>query len=78
MRKKVWLCRQYEPKGYSIFIGSKPYLSSRYWYSRHECIIRNLCCEIVKEWFDLKRHLNPGTCIQGYFNVSFKPIRRKK
>ncbi|KKM98523.1 hypothetical protein LCGC14_1157130 [marine sediment metagenome] len=76
MRKKVWLVRQ-DDGGYSIFVGPKPYLSDT-WYNDCDNIIRNLCKNLVKQWFGLKKHIRIGTCIQGYFNVSFKPIMRKK
>ena len=77
MRKKVWLARQ-DDGGYSIFIGSKPFSSDTFWYNARDAVIRNLCKDLVEQWFGLKKHIRSGTCIEGYFNVSFKPIRRKK
>ncbi len=78
MRKKVWLSRDgcnyycltpFKPKfiNGTIFAGTNSGL-----------IIKNLCPKLVEKWFGLKRPFKIGEYIQGYFNVSFKPIRGKK
>ena len=79
MRKKIWLCREFTGS-YSIFTGTRPRWSCEFWYSDNNStnVIRILCKNLVKQWFGLKKHIRIGTCIQGYFNVSFKPIMRKK
>ena len=43
-----------------------------------EVITNDLCPVLVKKWFGLKRHLRRNTHIEGYFNVSFTPIKERK
>ncbi len=79
MRKKVWLAR-HKSGWYGLYIGKPRYFENRWRYGYNiedNCIISDLCPELVKTWI-LKKHIRPGTCVEGYFNVSFKPIRRKK
>ncbi len=76
MRKKIWLLREITG-GYTM-CGKKPLLDGGYWYYNSGVIVRHLCEKQVKRWFDLDRHLKNNTCVQGYFNVSFTPIKKKK
>lgn len=78
MRKKVWLLRE-EDGNYTI-CKDKPALGGSYlpYSSRPRSIVKNLCNREVKQWFGLKKHLAIDTCVQGYFTVSFTPIKKNK
>lgn len=78
MKKKIWLLRQMS--GNYTICENKPPLDDGYitYGSEAKAIIKHLCGRQVKQWFGLDKHLKRNTCIQGYFNVSFTPIKKKK
>ena len=73
MRKKVWLSRDYFDQ-YCLTLFKPNF----YEVDNRGLIINDLCPKFVEKWFGLKRSLKRDEHVQGYFNVSFKPIRRKK
>ncbi len=78
MRKKVWLIR--DSDGDYAICMNKPSnydVDFLYYTLRPYALVKNLCKDMVKKWFGLKRQLKRSTCIQGYFDVSFTPIKRK-
>ncbi len=76
MRKKAWLGR-HNNGWYGLYIGKPGYVMGK-WRSginiNDTYIISNLCPELVRIWI-LKKHIRVGTCVRGYFNVSFRPIK---
>ncbi len=78
MRKKIWLLR--EAGGLYTICEKKPSLDGGYllYSTGPRAIVKGLCSIEIKKWFGLRRQLKRNTCIQGYFNVSFTPIKKKK
>ena len=71
MRKKAYLARD-EDGGYNLH-RIEPCYKSQYGTWVGGFIIGDLCPELVKRWFGLKKHLRKKTCIRGTFSVSFTP-----
>ena len=77
MRKKVWLARDNDGD-YALCLNKPIDFGFIYYSHPHRAIIKGLCPEDTKKWLRLEKQLRKGSCVQGYFNVSFKPIKRKE
>ncbi len=76
MRRKVWLARDLDG-WYGLFLGRPRSIGGSFYEGVYgDVIIRRLCESITRKWL-IDRHIRKGTCVEGYFNTSLKPLKKK-